>query len=72
MWLSKMPFSDHHNYFSKRRREGTGEWPLQHDKYGAWNMSENSSIFWLRGGGRQRILSPSPPNNRTTLVYTDN
>ncbi|KAI5850164.1 hypothetical protein DFP73DRAFT_222812 [Morchella snyderi] len=50
MWLSKMPFDDHHVYFSKRRREGTGGWLLQHEKYGAWKISDKSSTFWLRGG----------------------
>lgn len=48
-WLSEMPFASHHAYFNKHRRHDTGGWLLEHQKYGEWKMSDESSIFWLRG-----------------------
>ncbi|RPB08085.1 hypothetical protein P167DRAFT_578659 [Morchella conica CCBAS932] len=50
IWFSQMPFASHHAYFSKHRRHATGDWLLEHQKYGKWKMSDESSIFWLRGG----------------------
>ena len=50
-WLSKVKYSDNHNFAKKDRFEGTGKWLLQKDAFDDWLKAE-SSILWVNGKRR--------------------
>lgn len=51
LWLSDIPFHDHHKFSREHRHKETGNWLLQHDKFWKWRNSSGSSMLWLRGNG---------------------
>ena len=50
-WLSKVKYSDNHNFAKKDRFQGTGKWLLQKDAFDRWLKAE-SSILWVNGKRR--------------------
>lgn len=54
LWLSNIPFQDHHTFSRKRRHKDTGHWLLENKKFWTWRNSSSSSMLWLRGDGRHR------------------
>jgi hypothetical protein len=48
-WTSELPYEDHHKTASKGRTRDTGEWLFEHDRYHAWESSDESMILWLHG-----------------------
>jgi ankyrin repeat domain-containing protein 50 len=48
-WTSELPYEDHHKTASKGRTRDTGGWLFKHDRYHAWESSDESMILWLHG-----------------------
>lgn len=48
-WTSEIPYEDHHRTASDGRTKDTGEWLIEHDRYHAWQSSNESMILWLHG-----------------------
>lgn len=48
MWISEIPYKDHHKDASKDRTPVTGDWIFEHRQYREWEKLE-SAILWLHG-----------------------
>ena len=48
-WISDTPYEENHDFASKGRTYGTGEWLLQHERYGEWRECSASATLWLHG-----------------------
>lgn len=48
-WLSKIPYSKHHESVRSGRLEGSGLWLFEHPQYVQWRKSRSSSLLWLHG-----------------------
>lgn len=49
LWISSIPFEDHHRIARQGRTENTGMWLINHGRYQKWKSSEQSMILWLHG-----------------------
>ncbi|KAJ9218119.1 hypothetical protein DTO166G4_510 [Paecilomyces variotii] len=60
LWISVIPFEDHHRIAKEGRTENTGTWLLRHDQYVEWQSSQQSTILWLHGipgAGKTKLVS---------------
>ncbi|KAJ9292711.1 hypothetical protein DTO271G3_8525 [Paecilomyces variotii] len=60
LWISEIPFEDHHRIAKEGRTENTGAWLLRHDQYVEWQSSQQSTILWLHGipgAGKTKLVS---------------
>ncbi|KAJ9359811.1 hypothetical protein DTO280E4_4489 [Paecilomyces variotii] len=60
LWISVIPFEDHHRMAKEGRTEDTGTWLLRHDQYVEWQSSQQSTILWLHGipgAGKTKLVS---------------
>ena len=58
-WLSPVPYSRHHEYYSEIRLKTTGKWLQNHPEYIRWNRSSSSSLLLIHGvrGSGKTILA---------------
>jgi len=49
LWLSKIPYRQHHLKAREGRVENTGQWLLEHEKFSSWKQSEKPTTLWLHG-----------------------
>ncbi|KAN0072796.1 hypothetical protein V8E54_008910 [Elaphomyces granulatus] len=49
LWLSTIPYEQHHQNVRKDRLNGSGLWLLGKPKFTDWRLSSVSSILWLHG-----------------------
>jgi hypothetical protein len=48
-WISKMPYTQHHETVRKGRLENSGLWLFDQLDYVKWRKSRSSSLLWLHG-----------------------
>lgn len=48
-WLSKIPYSKHHESVRSGRLDGSGLWLFEHPQYMQWRKSRSPSLLWLHG-----------------------
>ena len=48
-WISKMPYTQHHETVRKGRLENSGLWLFDQPDYMKWRKSRSSSLLWLHG-----------------------
>jgi hypothetical protein len=48
-WISKMPYTQHHETVRKGRLENSGLWLFDQPDYVKWRKSRSSSLIWLHG-----------------------
>ena len=48
-WISKIPYSKHHENVRSGRLHGSGLWLFEQPQYVQWRNSRSSSLLWLRG-----------------------
>lgn len=48
-WISNVQYGRHHDEIEEKRRSGTGDWLIQHEKFCEWIDSPESGVLWLQG-----------------------
>ena len=48
-WLSSDEFEETHDIHFKKRFENTGQWLLDHPRFGCWKDEAQSSLLWCYG-----------------------
>ncbi|RFU27471.1 hypothetical protein B7463_g8880, partial [Scytalidium lignicola] len=59
-WISKIPYSKHHESVRKDRLEGSGIWLFEQVQYMQWRRAHSSSLLWLHGipgSGKSKLVS---------------
>ncbi|KAG9592896.1 hypothetical protein KCU77_g5688, partial [Aureobasidium melanogenum] len=60
LWLSRVPYREHHRVISSQFSCGSGQWLLQNHKFISWMTSSASEIFWLHGtsgSGKTKLVA---------------
>jgi ankyrin repeat domain-containing protein 50 len=48
-WISRIPYTKHHDTVKNARTPDTCLWLLQHKKFSEWEDASSSMILWLQG-----------------------
>ncbi|KUJ19467.1 uncharacterized protein LY89DRAFT_491450 [Mollisia scopiformis] len=59
-WISKIPYSEHHESVRKGRLKGSGIWLFEQTQYEEWRKSTSSSLLWIHGipgSGKSNLAS---------------
>ena len=59
-WLSRTPYSSHHQTIRKDVLVNSGTWLLENKKYTTWEASPVSTILWIHGipgSGKTKLAS---------------
>lgn len=48
-WISTVQYGRHHDEIEERRRQDTGNWLIENEKFREWMDSPSSSALWLQG-----------------------
>lgn len=67
-WLSRIPYSSHHESVRNGRLEGSGLWLFEHPQYVQWKKSKSSSLLWLHGN-RKCFPTPDAVPSAQLLIY---
>jgi len=59
-WLSKIPYSKHHESIRNGRQEGSGLWLFENPQYVQWKKTRSSSLLWIHGN-RKRFSAGDTP-----------
>jgi hypothetical protein len=57
-WISTVQYGRHHDEIEERRRPGTGNWLIEHERFCEWVDSPSSSILWLQGSRKFILTTP--------------
>lgn len=60
LWLSKIPYEEHHRKTQSDMVSDTGEWFFKEEAYNRWKEDPKSAILWFHGApgrGKTKIMS---------------
>lgn len=55
-WISHVQYGRHHDEIEEKRRPGTGDWLIKHEKFCDWIDSPESGVLWLQGSRKSGLL----------------